>query len=104
MHSSPRLNIENNSEGTYFTSERREFTNNKPKVHVTFKVNDGELKLMINEKQVAASGDMKMTYGKPCISCNLPVNTKFNTMNWKNTTSDYENVNVYVSNIRITKG
>jgi hypothetical protein len=103
MHSSPSVNIENNAEGAYFTSELRQFTNNKTKVHVTFRVIDRELTLLINEKQVAASADLKMTYGKPCISCNLPVNTKFNTTNWKNTTSDYENVSVYISNIRITK-
>ena len=57
----------------------------------------------ITNKQVAASSDFKMGYGKPCISCNLPAGTKFNTVYWKNTTTDSDNVNVYISNVRITK-
>ncbi|MGZ8538297.1 MAG: hypothetical protein ACXWV9_08550 [Flavisolibacter sp.] len=103
IHTSPAVNIENNSEGTYFKYALREFTNIKSKVHVTLEVNSGELKLLINEKQVATSADFKMTYGKPCISCKFPANSKFNTIHWKNTTNDAENVKVYISNIKITK-
>jgi hypothetical protein len=103
IHSSPNVNVENNSEGSFFNYAAREFTNTKSKVHVTLKVNNGELKIMINDKQIATSADFKMTYGKACVSCNLPANARFNTINWKNTTSDADNVSIYISNIKITK-
>jgi hypothetical protein len=59
--------------------------------------------LFLNGEEAAVSGDFKMTYGKPCISCNLPAGTKFKTVYWKNNTTEAENVNVYISNVKITK-
>jgi hypothetical protein len=103
VHTSSGVNIDNGSEGTYFKYATREFTNHQSKVQVAFQVNNGEIKLSINDKQVARSADFTMTYGKPCISCRLPANARFNTIHWKNTTNDAENVNVYISNIRMTK-
>jgi hypothetical protein len=102
VHSKPSVNKDNNTEGSFYTYPLKEFTNKESKIHVTFKVNAGEIKLFINENEVAISSDFKMTYGKPCISCNLPAGTKFKTVYWKNTTNDSENVNVYISNIKIS--
>jgi len=102
-HSRPSVNKDNFSEGTFYTYALREFTNKKNKVHVALSITGGELKLLINDKEIAASADFKMTYGKPCLSCNLPAGTKFKTVYWKNTTNDAENVNVYISNVKITK-
>ncbi|MDZ7650956.1 MAG: hypothetical protein U5K54_29590 [Cytophagales bacterium] len=99
----PRVNVENNSEGTYFTAPVLDFTNNKINAHVTFQLKNGQLKLLLNEKQIALSDDFKMAYGKACSSCGLPPNSMFNTISWKNTTNDSDHVNVYISNIKITK-
>ena len=103
MHSWPGVNVENNSEGLYYTYNLSEFTNNKRQIHVKLQIKNGVLKLFINEKHVAESTGFKMLYGKPCTSCALPANTKFNTIYWKNTTNDAEKVKVYISNIKLTK-
>jgi hypothetical protein len=103
IHSKPSVNKDNFSEGIFYTYALREFTNKKNKVHVAVSLKGGALKLLINGKEVAVSSDFKMTYGKPCISCNLPAGTRFKTVYWKNTTTDAENVNVYFSNVKITK-
>ena len=103
IHSKPSVNKDNFSEGIFYTYALREFTNEKNKVHVAVSLKSGELKLLINGKEVAVSSDFKMTYGTPCISCSLPAGTKFKTVYWKNTTTDAENVNVYFSNVKITK-
>lgn len=103
IHAKPRVNIENNSEGIYFTSQVLDFTNNKTNAHVTFQLKNGKLKLFLNEKLIALSDNFKMAYGKACTSCDLPSNSMFNTISWKNTTNNYDYVNVYVSNIKITK-
>ena len=103
IHSSPSLNKDNHVEGIFSSYHLREFTNRKNKVHLGVNLNGGELKLFVNGKQVAASSEFKMTYGKPCVSCNIPSGTGFKTIYWKNTTNDPENVKVYISNIKILK-
>lgn len=103
IHSAPSVNKQNSSEGIFYTCSLREFTDKKTKLHVAVKVNSAILTVFVNNKQVAVSTDFKMTYGGDCISCELPAGTRFNSIFWKNTTSDNENVNVYISNIKITK-
>ena len=103
INSAPSVNKQNFSEGIFYTGGLREFTDKKTKVHVTVKVKGTTLSLLINGKQVAVSTDFKMAYGGACISCGLPAATKFNSVFWKNTSSDAENVKVYISNIKITK-
>jgi hypothetical protein len=103
INSAPSVNTQNFSEGIFYTDALREFTDKKTKVHVTVKVKGPILTVLINDKQVAVSTDFKMTYGGNCISCGLPAGTRFNGVFWKNTSSDAENVKVYISNIKITK-
>ena len=103
IHTSPAVNRENNVEGILSTYALTEFTNKKNRVHLTLKINEGELKLLVNNKQVAVSSGFKMTYGKPCVSCNINAGTAFNTVYWKNTTNDADNVGVYISNVKIVK-
>lgn len=103
IHSKPSVNTENYLEGIFYSYRMGEFSNKKNKVHVAIKVKSGELKLFVNDKQVAISSDFKMGYGKPCVSCNFPAGTKFNTVYWKNNTTDSDKINVYISNIKITK-
>lgn len=103
IHSAPSVNKQNYSEGIFYTYPLREFTNKKTKVHVAVKVKDAILTVFINNKQVAVSTDFKMTYGGACISCGLPEGTGFNAVFWKNTTSDAQNVKVYISNVKLTK-
>lgn len=102
IHSAPSVNMQNSSEGIFYTYPLREFTDKKTKVHVAVKVKGAILTVFINNKQVAVSTDFKMTYGGACISCGLPAGTRFNGIFWKNTTSDAENVKVYISNVKIT--
>jgi hypothetical protein len=103
IHSTPSVNKDNFSEGIFYTHPLREFTNKKNNLHVAVNLKGGELKLFLNGKEVAVSSDFKMTYGKPCVSCNLPAGTKFKTVYWKNNTSDAESIKVYISNVIITK-
>ncbi|MGZ8544492.1 MAG: hypothetical protein ACXWV0_04305, partial [Flavisolibacter sp.] len=103
IHSAPSINKENGSEGIFYTYPLNEFTNKKTKVHVAVKLKDDILTVLINNKQVAVSTNFKMTYGGTCISCGLPAGTRFNSIFWKNTTNDAENVKVYISNVKVTK-
>lgn len=103
IHSAPSVNKQNSSEGIFYTYPIREFTDKKTKVHVTVKIKDAFLTVLINNEQVAVSTDFKMTYGGDCISCGLPAGTSFNSVFWKNTTNDADNVKVYISNVKITE-
>ena len=103
IRSRPPVNMDNHEEGIFSSYDLREFTNIKTKIHVGVSIKEGKLKLFINSKQVAVSSDFKMTYGKPCISCNIPAGTKFRTLYWRNITNDSENGKVYFSNVKITK-
>lgn len=103
IHSAPSVNKQNSSEGIFYTYPLREFTDKKTKVHVSVKVKDAFLTVLINYKQIAVSTDFKMAYGGDCISCGLPAGSSFNSVFWKNTTNDAENVKIYISNIKITE-
>ena len=103
INSSPSVNTQNISEGILYRYPLREFTDKKTTVHVAVKVQGPLLTVLINNKQVAVSTDFKMTYGGACISCGLPAGTRFNAVFWRNTTTDSENVKVYISNVKITK-
>jgi len=103
------VNTQNNLEGISYEYELREFTNKKNKVHIMVRVKNGEVGLSINNKSVAASKDFKMGYGKPCIQCSLPAGTLFRNLYFRNITNDWgvegksDGVDVYISNIKITK-
>lgn len=103
INSSPSANTQNSSEGLSYEYPLQEFTNKKTKLHVTIKVTSGVLAILINNKQVAVSTDFKLAYGGKCVTCGLPAGTKFNTIFWKNSTSDADNIHVYISNVKITK-
>lgn len=103
IHSKPSLNKENNVEGIFSKNSLAEFTNRKSIVHISLSFKNGELKLFANQKQLAISSDFIMAYGKPCVSCNLPAGSRFNTLNFTNITNDADNVKVYISNIKIAK-
>lgn len=103
IHSNPELNVQNYSNGIFVKKDQRELTNKKNKVHITISLNAGNLKVMMNNHEMANSSDFKMTYGAPCVSCKIPAGTRIQKMNWTNTTNDAENVHVYISNIKITK-
>lgn len=103
IHSKPSLNKENNLEGIFSKNSLNEFTNKRSIVHISLSFNNGELKLFANQKQLAVSSGFVMAYGKPCVSCNLPAGSRFNTLNFTNITNDADNIKVYISNIKITK-
>jgi hypothetical protein len=103
IHSKPSLNKENNLEGIFSKNSLNEFTNKRSIVHISLSFNKGELKLFSNQKQLAVSSGFIMAYGKPCVSCNLPAGSRFNTLNFTNITNDADNIKVYISNIKITK-
>jgi hypothetical protein len=99
----PEVNEQNFSKGATYKNELREFTNKKNKVHLVLKINNGELTVMIENKKIVAAKDMKLTYGGDCKDCTIPAGLKFNTISWKNTTNDSDNVKAYISNVKITK-
>lgn len=86
----------------------REFTNKKTMVHATVKVSNGQAVFFINGKQVASSKDFKQDYCTDCKCKGLPPNTLFRSLSFTNTTQSWrpdgkQDVNVYISNIKITK-
>jgi hypothetical protein len=103
LRKSPEVNEENNSGGASAQYELREFTNKKNKVHVALKVNNGEIKLLINNKEIVVSKDMKLVYGGKCIDCNIPSALRFNYLSFKCTTDKPDETKVYIGNIKITK-
>jgi hypothetical protein len=81
----------------------REFTNTKSKIHVAVSVKNNLITVLINNKRVAVSTDFKTAYGGKCSTCGLQPGTKFNTVFWNNTINDADNMNVYISNVKIAK-
>jgi hypothetical protein len=81
----------------------REFTDKKTTVHVAVVVKNNLLSVLINNKTVAVSTDFKTPYGGKCSTCGLQPGIKFNTVFWNNTTNDVDNMNVYLSNVKVTK-
>ena len=103
INSTPDLNKENNASGLSYEYALREFTNKKTKIHVAITVKNNVLSVLINNKPIAISTDFKMTYGGKCITCGLPAGSRFNTIFWNNSTNDADTINVYISNVKITK-
>lgn len=96
-------------DGSYnYTYDLRGYTNKKTSLHATLKVNNGQAFFYINEKQIAVSTDFKQDYCKDCECKGIPPNTLFRTITFTNTTQSWrpdgkQDVNVYISNIKITK-
>jgi hypothetical protein len=44
-----------------------------------------------------------MTYGGKCVQCGVPAGTKFNTIFWNNSTNNADNINLFISNVKVTK-
>jgi hypothetical protein len=103
IEATPDLNKENNTPGLLYEYALREFTNKKTNIHVAVTVKNKVVSVRINNKPIAISTDFKMTYGGKCVNCGVPAGSKFNHIYWENTTSDSDNINVYISNIKITK-
>lgn len=103
LHSTPEVNKQNYADGLVYEYALREFTNNKTRVHVSVGIKNNIVTVGINNKPVAVSSNFKMIYGAACISCGVPAGSRFNTIFWNNTTTDADNIKVYISNIKITK-
>lgn len=100
----------NGYEGAFKTNySLREFTNKKTGSHITLKVKDGQLTILINNKEVAASKDFKQDYNNTAVCKGLPLGTQFKTITFTNHTQNWSTdsksnqVNVYISNIKITR-
>lgn len=87
----------------------REFTNKKTSLHLTLKVKDGQVTTFINNKEVAVSKDFKQDYNNTAVCKGLPPGTQFRNISFANHTQNWSPdgksnaVNVYISNIKITK-
>ncbi len=103
INSTPSVNTQNFVEGISATTELREFTNKKNSVHVKVQIKAGVITVFINDKVMLTSSDLKMAYGGKCISCGVPAAAKFNTVFWKNTSYDQDNIKTYISNVKISK-
>jgi hypothetical protein len=100
----------NNFDGIFYsTYSLREFTNKKTNLHISIKATNGMVVLFINNKEVAASKDFKKDYCKDCVCKGLPPGTQFRNISFMNTTQNWSPdgksnaVNVYISNVKITK-
>jgi hypothetical protein len=97
-------------EGSYnYTYSSGEFTNKKTSLHATIKVNNGQAIFFINGKEIVASKDFKQDYCRDCVCKGIPPGTTFRKITFANTTQNWspdgksDQVNVYISNIKITK-
>ncbi|UFH56858.1 hypothetical protein [Spirosoma sp. KNUC1025] len=79
------------------------FTDRKTTVHVTLRKRSSDITLLINDKPILSSADFKSVYGYPCEYCIVPAGVQFNTIYWENITNEGENVNVYISNVKLSK-
>ena len=103
FHSKPALYIDNFNEGLTYKKELRQFTNKKDLVHVRLVFKDGNLDLYINESKITGFSEFKMSYGKPCDNCKIPAGTRFNTLQFRNSTNDADNTGIYLGNVKITR-
>lgn len=96
-------------EGDYnLPVELRVFTNKKSRLHATMVVKNGQAQFFINGKLIAASGNFKKDYCNDCVCKGIPPSTFFRNLSFTNTTQSWrpdgkQDVNVYISNIKITK-
>lgn len=102
ISSVPANNKQNFVEGISYEYPLREFTDKKTKVHISIKATSGVLSVLVNNKQVAVSTDFKLAYGEKCVVCGFPAGTRFNNIFWKNSTTDADNIKIYLSNVKIT--
>ncbi|WP_460964163.1 hypothetical protein [Spirosoma litoris] len=81
------------------------FTNRQNKVHVKLLKRGSEVTLFVNNKPIILPSDFKGKYGKPCEYCVIPAGVQFSAINWENRTvgTGDENVNVYISNVKVSK-
>lgn len=100
----------NGYDGSFkFNYGLREFTNKKTVIHAALKVKNGEVTFFINNKQVAVSKDFKQDYNNTAVCKGLPPASLFRNLSFTNTTQNWSTdgksnvVNVYISNIKITK-
>lgn len=102
ISSVPATNKQNFAEGISYEYPLQEFTDKKTKVHISIKATSGVLSVLVNNKQVAVSTDFKLAYGEKCVVCGFPAGTRFNNIFWKNSTTDADNIKIYLSNVKIT--
>lgn len=103
INANPSSNNQNYSEGIRYEYTLKEFSSKRTRIHVGVRVNKNILTLFVNDKQVGISKDFKMTYGGKCVVCGFPESTRFNGLFWNNTTSDADNIKVYLGNVKISK-
>ena len=97
-------------EGNFYTATAlKEFTNKKTTLHAAVKVNNGQAAFFVNGKQVAESKNFKKYYCSDCVCKGIPPNTLFRNITFTNSTQNWSPdgksnaVNVYISNVKITK-
>ncbi|WP_040679295.1 hypothetical protein [Niabella aurantiaca] len=100
----PSRNKQNGTEGAKVSDALINFTNRKPKIHVTVTVQNGTVEVFVNERKSISSRDMKLAYGGNCISCGLETTSMINSVNWSATTeANTDKIKIYLGNVRITK-
>ena len=92
-----------NNKGGEWAFAQPEFTNEKREVHVAIRKKGGHLSVSLNGKELANSEKFITRYKKPCGDCVIPSDLSFDTWELQNMTQDAEPVNVYVTNVKVTK-
>ena len=96
----PEVNEEHFSKGAKSSYALREFTDKKRMIHVGLEVNNGNIRLLINGKEVIGSKNMRLAYGGKCADCTMPTDLDVNYIVWKGNQSGIPS---YIGNVKIIK-
>ncbi len=103
IHDTKGTNKERYKEGLYLQQPLPEFTSRRTVVHVKLQVKNNEVRLFVNDREIAEPGGFKMAYGEKCIQCGLRPGTAFNILYFTNVDDTGEGKGTYIGNIRLTK-
>ncbi len=103
ISNTPEVNEESFVKGITAEYPLKEFTNRKNSVHISVRVNDGAVSVLVNNKVVIQPSNFKMTYGGTCKLCGVDPSQVFNNLLWNNVTNDSQAVGVYIGNVKVMR-
>lgn len=103
IHNTPEVNEENFVKGIKAEYALREFTDRKSSVHIGLAVDNGAVRVFVNDKAVIGPEHLKLTYGGACKRCGVDPSQVFSNLLVTNTTNDSRAVGVYIGNVVIRR-
>lgn len=93
-----------NDQGGFAELPQAFFTDEKRKVRVTIKKQEGNISVLLDNKPFISSAGLKTRYNdKPCGDCTIPTGILFNKIEIQNMTQDAGEVGTYITNFNITQ-